>query len=124
MKELFTGWVYLICRLISMIVSLSDNEKNINAALNSLDVTKDIGYINNRMQDAQLMIQRMTSNIAQCRTAIEDEIPELLRLISIAETHLHDHNITSYDSLIAECREVLNSFDPDGQITDTEATLF
>lgn len=124
MKELFTGWVYLICRLISMIVSLSDNEKNINAALNSLDVTKDIGYINNRMQDAQLMIQRMTSNIAQCRTAIEDEIPELLRLISIAETHLHDHNITSYDSLIAECRDVLNSFDPDGQITDTDATLF
>ena len=124
MKELFTGWVYLICRLISMIVSLSDNEKNINAALNSLDVTKDIGYINNRMQDAQLMIQRITSNIAQCRTAIEYEIPELLRLISIAETHLHDHNITSYDSLIAECREVLNSFDPDGQITDTEATLF
>ena len=124
MKELFTGWVYLICRLISMIVSLSDNEKNINAALNSLDVTKDIGYINNRMQDAQLMIQRMISNINQCRTAIESEIPELLRLISIAETHLHEHNITSYDSLIAECREVLNSFDPDGQITDIDATLF
>lgn len=124
MKELFTGWVYLICRLISMIVSLSDNEKNINAALNSLDVTKDVGYINNRMQDAQLMIQRMSSNINQCRTAIENEIPELLRLISIAETHLHAHSITSYDSLIAECREVLNSFDPDGQITDTDATLF
>lgn len=107
-----------------MIVSLSDNEKNINAALNSLDVTKDIGYINNRLQDAQLMIQRMTSNVAQCREAIEYEISELLRLISIAETHLHDINITSYDSLITECREVLNSFDPDGQITDTDATLF
>lgn len=124
MKGLFIIWVYLICRLISMIVSLSDNEKNINAALNSLDVTKDIGYINNRLQDAQLMIQRMTSNVAQCREAIENEISELLRLISIAETHLHDINITSYDSLIAECREVLNSFDPDGQITDTDATLF
>ena len=107
-----------------MIVSLSDNEKNINAALNSLDATRKMSYVTNRLDDATELIQRMDREIEKCKSTIEEEIPDLLHSISVAESHLHAHSITSYDSLIAECREVLNSFDPDGQITDTDATLF
>lgn len=103
-----------------MVVSLSESQKDIDASLNSLEVIKQMNYISSQTKKIEAFLQQK-NNI---QNEIEKEIKTLLSRISLLETKFHEHSITSYDSLIAECREVLNSFDPDGQITDTDTTLF
>ena len=107
-----------------MITSLSGNEKNINAALNSLDVLKKMQNIISQTKTSNSLSLKMAVDVRKYRELIENEIPILKTAINTVEDALHTRGDTSQDDKIAELREILNSFDPDGQITDTDATLF
>lgn len=102
-----------------MIVSLSENQKDIDASLNSLEVIKQMNYISSQIKKIEAFLQQKNS----IQNEIENEINTLLSRISLLETKFHDHSITSYDSLFTECREVLNSFEPEGKITETDLSL-
>ena len=106
-----------------MIISLSDNEQNINAALNSLDIVQRLNSVTSQIQKETALTQQMNILAENYRKLIKNEISTLLDNLSTVESYLHTHSITSYDTLITKCRNTLNSFDPEGKITETDLSL-
>lgn len=107
-----------------MIMSLSDNEKNINSALNSLDITRKMSYITKQAQNAETMSLKMSTETERYRELIEAEVNKLLDTVSTLEEALHYYDNHTQDDILARCKEILNSFDPNGKIVDSDSALF
>lgn len=107
-----------------MIMSLSDDEKNINSALNSLDVARKMSYITDQAQNAKTMSLKMSTETERYRDLIQAEVNKLLDTVSTLEEALHFYDNHTQDDILAQCREILNSFDPNGKITDSNSALF
>lgn len=106
-----------------MITSLSDNEKNINAALNSLDISRKMQNITSQAKTSNSLSLKMTADVQEHRELIESEIQILKTALNTIEGKLHAREDTSQDNKIAQLREILNSFDPEGKITETDLSL-
>ena len=61
-----------------MIISLSDNEQNINAALNSLDIIQRLNSVTSQIQKETALTQQMNVLAENYRKLIKDEISTLL----------------------------------------------
>lgn len=106
-----------------MITSLSNNDKNINAALNSLNVLRKMRRLTSQTKITDNLSLKMAEDIMKHRESIEAEIVVLKTALNSLESALHHWDDHSQDNKIAELREILNSFDPEGKITETDLSL-
>lgn len=106
-----------------MITSLSNNDKNIDAALNSLDVLRKMRRLTSQTKTTDNLSFGMAEDIMKHRESIETEIVVLKTALNSLESALHHWDDHSQDDKITQLREILNSFDPEGKITETDLSL-
>ena len=106
-----------------MITSLSNSDRNIDAALNSLDILRKMKRLTSQSKITDNLSLGMAEDIMKHRESIEAEIVVLKTALNSLESALHHWNDHSQDDKIAELREILDSFDPEGKIAKTDLSL-